>query len=208
MERQNTFLKKVWERKSRYASVFISVAVSFLFVFLSVYGASTISSNITTAGTLTVSSLSTLTGIITTASSTAVSTLSVTGALFASSTARIDGLSTLAGFVSTASSTAVSTLRANDELRASSTLQATGNVTLYATTTVNVASSTPAQELSVDGDGYFHAQNGTTSVMVGTTGAGVGSCIQLRGTDGNWYRIYATTAASYVFFESGTCLEK
>lgn len=171
MEAQHTFLRKAWEQKSKYVSVIASVVVSFIFVFISVYGATTVGTNLSTTGTLSVTGLTTMAGFISTASSTAGAAFSVTGAL-----------------------------------AASSTLQATGNAILYGTTTLNIASSSPAQELSVDGDGYFHAQNGTTSVIVGSTGTGVGSCLQLRGTDGNWYHIYATSSASYVFFQTGPCL--
>ncbi len=97
-------------------SITVSAFLTIFVVSLTAYGASTISSNIATGGTLSVTGLSTLAGFISTASSTVTSTLYVgdaftasstlqgTGAAIFYSTLRADGLSTLAGFISTASS--------------------------------------------------------------------------------------------------------
>ncbi len=168
METYYTFFKKFWGEKRKYAMIAISVIVSFFFVSAGVYGATTVSTNISTGGTLSVGGLSTLYGGFLTASSTATSTLMVSGTL-----------------------------------RASSTLMATGAVNLSSTLAIG-ATSSPAQELGMVGDA-LQTSSATTSHIFDSTGTGKGGCIQLKGTDGNWYHIYATSTASYVFFQSGVC---
>src|SRR3989338_3491061 len=75
---RNLFFKK------KYLQVVFSVVISFLFVAAVTYGATTISTNVNTAGTLTVSGASTLTGAV-----------SAAGAVWASSTAQVTGVTTL-----------------------------------------------------------------------------------------------------------------
>lgn len=108
MKGQNTFLEKVWKQRSRYASVIISVLVSFLFVSMSVYGATTVSTNLSTGGTLSVTGLSTLTGFISTASSTVSNTLWVAGAFTASSTLQASGNAFLYGTLGVGATTTLS----------------------------------------------------------------------------------------------------
>lgn len=157
-----------------YISVIISIFVSFIFVFFTVYGASTISSNISTDGTLSVTGVSTFTGgFVSQASSTAVSNLNVRGALNASSTLTVTGLSTFFGGFITASSTATSTFSVGGALTASSTFQSTGAVRLYSTLRaddvstlagfISTASSTAVDTLRVSG-----ALTASTSISVGT----------------------------------------
>lgn len=94
----------VLSKKQQYLAVSLSVILSFLVVWGIVSGATTISTNVNTGGTLTVSGVSTLTGLTThtggailVASSTAVGKFQVNGAFNASSTmnvasdVRIDG---------------------------------------------------------------------------------------------------------------------
>ncbi|MEK9170539.1 MAG: hypothetical protein AAB674_02735, partial [Patescibacteria group bacterium] len=85
-------------KKQQYFAILSSVVVSLLVVWGAVSGATTISSNITTGGTLDVTGASTLTGLTThtggaifVASSTAVGKFQVNGAFNASSTLYVAG---------------------------------------------------------------------------------------------------------------------
>ena len=123
-----------------------------------------------------------------TGASTLSSTLDVTSAATFSSTLAVTGLSTLTGFISTASSTV--------------------NGALNVQTSVAVASSTPSQELGVVGSALFQESSGTTTIGINSTGSGVGSCIQLRGTNGVLFRIFAGATTSDHFglvVEVGSC---
>lgn len=132
-----------WAYNASWFTLGIVVASILLFGVVAVQAATTISTNITTGGTLDVSGLSSLAGFQSTASSSV------------SSTFRITGLETqVAGFISEASSTARAAFTVGgaalfqDIANASSTLQATGDVTFYGgsgaltLTTTNAATST------------------------------------------------------------------
>lgn len=289
--RKNRFIKK-------YLSVLISAALSFFFVFLTVYSATTISNNIQTDGTLSVTGASTLTGAVSVAgalkaSSTlessgaarfydpvtfvtgigASSTLTVAGGFIAqaASSSVVGGLQVVgtvkasSTFQSTgaawfydpvhfetgiaASSTAIFAGRLNASstfqstgaaifydpvsfrtgIGASSTLSVTGSTTVtgavnvsglgtLGTTSVSAAaSSTPAQELSVQGDVFIGGvTTGTTTLVIDSPGSTIGSCIQMRGADqasasgGGIFRIYITgggtsTLTGGLVIERGTC---
>jgi len=147
-------------RVRHYTSVVLAVAVSFFFVSLTVYSASTISTNISTGGGLTVSGASTLSGAV-----AAGSTLTV------ASTLGVTGLTTMAGFISTASSTVSAQLEVD---------------------TFGVATSTPSQEVGIIGDAILNS-SATTTLIIESSGTGVGGCIQMRGAiaaGGGMYRIY------------------
>ena len=123
-----------------YAAVLISSALSFFFVFLTVYSASTIGNNISTGGTLSVTGASTLTGNVSAAGAIAASsTLQVTDkAIFYDSVNFRTGLSAsstiqIAGLISTASSTFVDRLNVSGTFRASSTFQAGNEAVFYDT---------------------------------------------------------------------------
>ena len=226
---------KQQNRFRKYISAGVSVVVSFLFVFLTVYGASTVGSNISTDGTLAITGLATLTGgFVSVASSTAVGTLQVNGALNATSTVGITGVARLfGGFTSSASSSVdgafavTGSMDVNGSLRASSTVVATGISRLYGGFTSSASSSvdgafsvsgntaldgrlrvgatTSAQEVAVVGD-QLQSSTGTTTIILDSGTSGKAGCIQLRGTDGAWYRIYATaTGRGYVMMEAGSC---
>lgn len=89
--------------KDKTLSIVLSVVFSFLFVFVGVNAATTISTNIVTGGTLTVTGASTLTG-----AATLSSTLGVTGATTLSSTLGVTGATTLTGAATLSSTLAVS----------------------------------------------------------------------------------------------------
>lgn len=250
-------------------SVTASVVISVFFVFLTVYSASTIGTNVSTGGTLSVSGVSTLTGNVAasgtlqvtgaaifydpvtfrtgigasstvsiTGSTTIAGALNVSGAFTAMSAAVINGSTTIgaqlnAGVINASSTVLVngsSTIagalnvqgvaRFANQIDASSTLAVGGGASFFSSSTVSGAfhvsgsarvgttslgrtsSSSPAQELSVDGDVYIGSKNSTTTLVIDnsradTSGAsnyfGAG-CIQLRAADGLMVRIYASSS--------------
>ncbi|MBU4348448.1 hypothetical protein KJ671_03065 [Patescibacteria group bacterium] len=111
-------------KKQKFISISLSVLFSFLGVFVVAYGATVISTNITTGGTLDVTGASTLT------SATLSTTLDVTGdATFVN--ASTTGMLTVAnGFISTASSSIASTFSIAGTLGVTGVSTLTGNVIL------------------------------------------------------------------------------
>lgn len=82
-----------------------------------------------------------------------------------------------------------------------------------ATDIVGVGSTSPSQELGIAGSVFAQETSGTTTVNTSSTGTGVGSCIQLRGTGGTIVRLYATTvpatqANSGYKYDQGLVLEQ
>ncbi|OGF66207.1 hypothetical protein A3I27_00080 [Candidatus Giovannonibacteria bacterium RIFCSPLOWO2_02_FULL_43_11b] len=66
---------------------------------------------------------------------------------------------------------------------------------------VGVGSSTPITEFGVQ-------SAATTTISIGSTGSNSGGCIQLKGTDGINFRIYATASTSItkqLHVEAGNC---
>src|SRR3990172_5458025 len=132
-------------KSNNFFRIALSVFVSFVFVFAGTYAATTISTSISTGGTLTVNDISTLTGAVTLGTDLTVTSGTRVGAdasgghvtaladdsLFVEGQSEFDGISLFDG-----------------SLRASSTLMATGAATLYSTldfsgkTTLANASST------------------------------------------------------------------
>ncbi|MBU1091927.1 hypothetical protein KKA27_03655, partial [Patescibacteria group bacterium] len=80
--------------KKYYLPIAISTMVAFLFTIVTVYGATTISTNINTGGTLTVSGASTLSGNVTLGDA-ATDINHFTGMIHASSTALFTGATTV-----------------------------------------------------------------------------------------------------------------
>lgn len=230
----------------KYISVLASVVVSFFFVFLTVFSASTISNNIQTDGTLSVTGASTLTGAISASSTLQVtgavifydpvtfrtgigasSTVSITGSTTVAGAFNVSGAASLASTLSVISSTTVAgalnvggVARFASPVDASSTLAVGGGASFFSSSTVSGAlhisgvsrmattslgrtsSSSPAQELSVDGDAYIGGSNtGTTTLVIDGGRADTGAnpeigagCIQLRAADGLMVRIYASSS--------------
>lgn len=146
-------------------------------------------------------------------------------------------LGTMANFVSGATSTIANGVRAGSFAATSTvatTTISTGGfqvgstsgtpqfvVMQSATTSVGIGTSTPrTHQLEVAGNVLLGAgANGTSTLVISSSGANVGSCIQLRAADGEMVRIYATTsslAGSYnnlglampgrgLAVEAGTC---
>ena len=249
-------------RKQNVYTTALAVGLALAFVALSASAASTISTNITTNGSLTVDTTSTLTGnvtagadltvtsgarigtgstgtnitaladdtlfvegaaeidgitwadggLVSNASSTVNSTLTVSGIFQASSTAWTTGvLNAVGGLISNASSTVGSTLNVSGVFQASSTALVGNGLRVSGGTLGVGATSTPGQEVGVVGD-VLASSAATTTLFVDSTDAESGGCIQMRGTDGKWYRIYivATTTFPHIptpglFVEPGIC---
>ena len=139
-------------KSNKIFSIALSVFVSFVFVFAVTFAASTISTNISTGGTLTVSDNSVLAssdiGGGYTAGSGSGATISATGAISANGDLAINGFAT-----TTATTGAFATRGA---IAASSTLQVTGNQTNYGTITVSgTGATTLGGALSVTGVSTF-----------------------------------------------------
>lgn len=204
----------------KYISVFFSVVAAVMAVALVGYAATTISTNVNTGGTLTVSGASTLTGNV-----SAAGTLAVTGATTLTGLGTFDG-----GFISTASSTAgaafnvtgLSTFGYSSGAgagtggfvsKASSTVVGTFNTT----NSVGIATTTPtgsAVSLSVGGDLKISASTTQTIVNVATTTVFInssvgGSCIQFNNVAASTtYRMFINSAGtSTVAGTAGTILD-
>ena len=137
-----------WSRNAGWFSLGVSVAVVLLFGAVMVQSATTISTNITTGGTLGVTDLSTLTGgFVSQASSTVVGAFTGTGAVAASSTLQVTG-----------AVTNYSTLTQAGAVWASSTLQATGASRFYADSIFDGG---------IDALTLTHADTATSSLTVG-----------------------------------------
>lgn len=153
--------------KGQFLSYLSAVLISVFFVAAAVFGATTISTNISTDGTLTVAGASTLSGALTVAGA---STLS--GAATLSSTLAVTGDSNVNGMATTTA--------------------ATGNFGTEGS--IAIATSSPAQELGVVGDGFFGSAATTTLFLDTTSGGG---CIQMRGaTSSVVYRMYISEGGS------------
>lgn len=252
-------------------SVFLSVVCSVLLVVAVAEAATTISTNINTGGTLTVTGASSLTGVVdlygtkmnlgTGSATTTLTAISATAVGFntdidlygrelrigtGSATSTLSALSTSLGLdtdfdvyggdFNLGTGSATTTLSSASGLlglgsttpaaRFSIEQKAVGNLGFYlagypsatadlvriststasATTTafvvnndgqVGIGTATPAARgLSVTGSGLFGTTNATTSLIVDSTQANTGGCIQLRAPNGTWLRIYATSTVS------------
>lgn len=232
-----------------FQSVAFSVIVAVFTVVFSVSAATTISTNINTGGTLTVSGASTLTGAVDMAS-----TLTVTGAFTGASSGTLTGDLFVNGAdinLGTGSATSTITSAAGNLGVATTTpaqrfsvqgnglfsgdlsvagLTATGTVAFngtaatttisggllvdttslmvdYSTNRVGIATTSPGEEVGIAGD-VLMSSGATTTLRMHSTLANTGSCIQLRGTNGVNFRVFASaTTSSYGFLqvEAGNC---
>ena len=193
-----------------------------LVVGISAYAATTISTSITTGGTLDVTGASTLSGGLTvTGTSTISGGVSVGGGygsglsgLFFFDTGRVqvngdvnvngnatttasNGNFATQGTLTVAGATTVtglSTLTGGYVSVASSTVSST----LHVLTSVGVATSTPAESLGVAGNGYF-GSTGTTSVAIWSGTSLKGGCLQMKApSDGLNYAVYVSGAGTVV----------
>ena len=202
--------KKMFRKENSVLFFFAFIAGAVLMIGGSVW-ATTIGDNVSVTGTFTSTGAATLsstvavTGAATfngnvTLGDAAADIILSTGILNASSTLAVTGVS---NFYSNVNVNGFATTTASN-----------GNFategTIYASSTIGVSTSTPAQELGVLGDAFFQTPgNGTTTINLSTAATGVGSCINMRGTNGTLFRIYATaTTSSYgrLVIETGSCL--
>jgi len=180
--------------------VVLAVVLSVFFIVIAVDASSTISTNVSTDGNLTVTGTTDLTGLTTlvNASTTVIST---TGDLFVGGNATTTGSS---GNIAT-----------EGTLSVASTLSVTGASTL--TGDVGIATSTPAKALGVAGDiiaSTTSTGSATTTVILDTNGSASGGCLQMKDSIGaTTYRAYLISTTtngssdSEVMFrvEAGTC---
>ncbi len=182
--------------------------LSFFLVAGVLYSATTIGSNITTAGTLSVTDTSTLTGAVTTGAALTVgTTLTVTGnttlanasstVLTVSGASYLVGNTSFNGFATTTASTGAFATAGHSTLTTAST------TALSVDNTLGVASSTLAAELGVVGDGHFGSA-ATTTLTLSSSRAVTGGCLELEGANGTMFKIYATTTGPLIA-TSGTC---
>ena len=173
--KENTLFHKNYQ----YLAIILSIIVSLVFVAMGVF-ATTIDTNVST-------------GTITGSSATLSSTLAVTGlapftaAVNASSTVNMDGNLTVAGRATTTASSGnfatAGTLAVTSSTTLSSTLRVAGNITSGSGAKIAVASSSPTTELTANGAA-------TTTLMLASSGALIGGCIELRSASGTPYRMY------------------
>src|SRR3989338_9199413 len=158
-------------KSNNFFRVALSVFVSFVFVFAVTYAATTISTSISTGGTLTVNDTSTLTGAVTLGTDLTVTSGTRVGAdasgghitaladdsLFVEGQSEFDGTSWFDG-----------------SLRASSTLMATGAATLYSTLDVTslatfLGGATTTILTLLNGETITNATDGTIVLNAATT---------------------------------------
>src|SRR3989344_9127519 len=185
--------------ESKILSTGLSITLSFLLVTLITYSASTISTNITTGGSLTVSGASTFGD-----ASTDVNLF--TGTLQASTTALFTSGFTSFGLIQAASTSAnllingfATTTASNGNIATEGTITVEGGIA----TSLGVASTSPSQELGVVGD-IIAGSGATTTLILSSSLANTGGCIQLEGANGTMFKIYATTTGPLIA-TSGTC---
>ncbi len=203
----------ILNRQQQYAVVALSVMLSLMVVWAAAYGATTISENISTGGTLTVTGASTLTGNV-----SAAGTLSVTGltTLVNASTTQVSasGFMWVGGMATTTGSTGAidtegaltvkggATLgdAAGDAIvltgNASTTngLTVGGNLIASASSTVsgnfNASGSITAGASSSPAYSFGASGTATTTLSLNTTSSNTGACIQVIGSNGSYYRMY------------------
>src|SRR3989344_619398 len=185
--------------ESKILSTGLSITLSFLLVTLITYSASTISTNITTGGSLTVSGASTFGD-----ASTDVNLF--TGTLQASTTALFTSGFTSFGLIQASSTSAnllingfATTTASNGNIETEGTLTVERGIA----TSLGVASTSPPQELGIVGD-IIAGSGATTTLILSSSLANTGGCIQLEGANGTMFKIYATTTGPLIA-TSGTC---
>lgn len=215
-------MKKVSAQYSKgLFQVTFAVVVALLLSVSLVQGVTTLSTNIATDGTLSVTGLSTFLGGATTTTLTLLNGEVISNATdgviqmngIASSTSitllngetitnAVDGTVALTGAFSVSGATSLS-----------STLAVTGVTTLSATSTnatttitaLSVGSTTPVQYGIANAVIDSAGGTGTTTLKIAAPGALVGPCIEMETTGGTVVRLYATTTGAIAYWEAGAC---
>lgn len=198
-----------------------------------------VTGNFETDGTITAAGLATFNGGIAGSNHTASTSAPNFSAshFFASSTLAVDGEAFFNGAVtlgdaagdaivingnaSTTRSLSVGTLGTTVEFSVGGISTTTvGTADLFATTTIGevlgsalgIGTTTPELSSKLGVAGSIYADNGsaTTSLILSTSSETIGSCIQMKASDGATLRIYATTTYATDTFrslviEAGTC---
>src|SRR3989338_7270537 len=185
-------------KSNNFFRIALSVFVSFVFVFAVTYAATTISTSISTGGTLTVNDISTLTGAVTLGTDLTVTSGTRVGAdasgghisaladdsLFVEGESEFDGISWFDG-----------------SLRASTTLMATGAATLYSTLDVTgktTLANTSSTMLTVSGNVYL-----ATTTLTGGGSLTLGTlATDPSGTNGQMY--YSTGSGAIRVYQCGS----
>lgn len=217
-ERINSF------KRNSFAAIIASVLVSFLFVAALVSASTTISTNVNTGGTLTVSGASTLTGAVwasSTLQATGVSTL-YNDLVVDTSTLVVDSTNNRVG-VGTTSPAAFFSVGGNAGTNTGN-LYLTGALTVGATTSINasegtilLASSRNSDPTGVEGLLYYNTEsnkiryyNGSSWGVIGTsTGLDlIGSNIRMVTPGTDYFTLGTTTAqgASLMTLEATSTL--
>lgn len=212
-------IRNIFKRRGFY-SVALSVMLSVIFVATAVSAATTIDSNINTGGTLSVTGATTLS-----------STVTISGALTANAAATLNENGTAVDFrvesdtqanmlyvdgtndrVGIASSTpqavlSVENTGSDDSFVVNDAAADSTPFVIDASGNVGVASSSPAQEVGVNGDVHLGSA-ATSTLTVESSNANEGGCIELEGTNDTYFRIYATASTSntgQLIVEAGKC---
>ena len=184
-------------RNASWFSLGISVAVVLLFGAVMVQGSTTISTNISTGGTLAV------TGAATLSSTLAVSDVSSLTGLISSASSTVNGAWTAVGAVRN-----LSTVNTSGAVAASSTLQVTGDVTAYGGSgALNLVTTNTATSSATVGCVQMYATSTSQPVRLvfystSTQAIGVTSTFNTLGTN---LSASPTQVGGYVLFEFGTC---
>jgi hypothetical protein len=200
-------------------SIALSVILSFAFIALATNASTTISTNISTGGTLTVTGATGMTGALVVGGDVSLSGGDLN---IGDGTASTTITGTSDGYLGLASSTPWGGLSIESEsLSGGAPMFVIGDA---GTSTpmliidgnsgnVGVATTSSQDVLNVGGD-IFAGSAATTTITMDSTGTdSQGGCLQMRGSDGTLYRVYlvATTTASHSAenvvwqIEAGTC---
>lgn len=179
----NLFMKKIIVSQ-RASSLALGLVLAIALTAISVSGATTISTDIDTGGALTVAGAGTFNGNVTlgnAASDVIIITgnASTTNALTVGGALYAVGDASVGGYATTTAST--------------------GNIGTVGKIGAGTTSPTTL-ELTAQ-------SSATTTIGAFSSGTRIGGCIQLTGTDGVLYRVYATTTASKspLYYEPGSC---
>ena len=168
-------MKKLIKSKS-FLPVMLSVILTFVFAVVVVNAATTISTNISTAGTLTVTGASTLTGAV-----AASSTLQVTGATTLYSTLNVSGLTTLGNATTTLFTVLNNTYLGDADADTLTVRAGVWSLTSTATTTVAMTNG-----INFDSNTFVIDPN-TNAIAIGTT------------TGANFIKGHVSNSASLTF---------
>ena len=220
--------------KNNLSSVLFGALLSVIFIAVSVSAATTISTNITTAGTLNVDGNSTLASVdVGGAYSGGGSglTIAATGALTTNGDLDVGGMATTTASTGNIATQGTLTVTGNSVLLSTdiggaysaggsgATVAATGALSINGNLAVNGMATTTASSGQFVTEGSIGVATSTPSTEISASGTatttlyltsttdganGKGGCIELEGPNGTVFRIYATTTGPLIA-EVGVC---